>query len=336
MRVRRDYVIGRVIQFVVILWGAATLNFFIPRLAPGDPIRERLLLMSRTGSVSQESIQQMVKAYDQEFGLDQPLLLQYVRYLWDAVHLEFGYSLSQYPAKALPLITAALPWTIGLLLISTVLAFSLGTILGALMGWPKAPRALGYLVAPLLTLSSVPYYLLGLVLVYLFSISQRVFPLSGGYATGTVPSLSLSFVLDVAHHAILPALSIVLAAVGFWALGMRGMMVTIEGEDYMTMAEAKGLPEGWIFYRYALRNAILPQFTSLAIALGAVVSGSVLVEVVFGLPGIGTLLYKSITGSDYFVIYGIVFIIIFAIALATLIIDLVYPLLDPRISYRVG
>jgi peptide/nickel transport system permease protein len=336
MRVRRDYVVGRVIQFVVILWGAATLNFFIPRLAPGDPIRERLLLMSRTGSVSQESIQQMVKAYDQEFGLDQPLLLQYVRYLWDAVHLEFGYSLSQYPAKALPLITAALPWTIGLLLISTVLAFSLGTILGALMGWPKAPRALGYLVAPLLTLSSVPYYLLGLVLVYLFSISQRVFPLSGGYATGTVPSLSLSFVLDVAHHAILPALSIVLAAVGFWALGMRGMMVTIEGEDYMTMAEAKGLPEGWIFYRYALRNAILPQFTSLAIALGAVVSGSVLVEVVFGLPGIGTLLYKSITGSDYFVIYGIVFIIIFAIALATLIIDLVYPLLDPRISYRVG
>ena len=336
MRVRRSYVVGRVIQFVVIVWGAATLNFFIPRLAPGDPIRERLLLMSRSGSVSQESIQQMVKAYDQEFGLDKPLLLQYVRYLWDAAHLEFGYSMSQYPAKALPLITAALPWTIGLLLISTLLAFSLGTIIGALMGWPKAPRALSYLVAPLLTLSSVPYYLLGLVLVYLFSISQRIFPLSGGYMTGTIPSLSVPFLLDVAHHSILPALSIVFAAVGFWALGMRGMMVTIEGEDYMTMAEAKGLPEGWIFYRYALRNAILPQFTSLAIALGAVVSGSVLVEVVFGLPGIGTLLYKSITGSDYYVIYGIVFIIIFAIALATLIIDLVYPLLDPRISYRAG
>jgi len=336
MRVRRSYVVGRVIQFVVIVWGAATLNFFIPRLATGDPIRERLLLMSRSGSVSQESIQQMVKAYDQEFGLDKPLLLQYVRYLWDAAHLEFGYSMSQYPARALPLITAALPWTIGLLLISTLLAFSLGTIIGALMGWPKAPRALSYLVAPLLTLSSVPYYLLGLVLVYLFSISQRIFPLSGGYTTGTIPSLSVPFLLDVAHHSILPALSIVFAAVGFWALGMRGMMVTIEGEDYMTMAEAKGLPEGWIFYRYALRNAILPQFTSLAIALGAVVSGSVLVEVVFGLPGIGTLLYKSITGSDYYVIYGIVFIIIFAIALATLIIDLVYPLLDPRISYRAG
>ena len=331
---RRSYAVARLIQFVVILWGAATLNFFIPRLAPGDPIRQRLQMMSRTGSISQQSIEEMVKAYDQQFGLDQPLPVQYVRYLWDAAHLEFGYSLSQYPAKALTLITAALPWTIGLLLVSTLLAFALGTMLGALMAWPKSPRALHYLVAPLLTLSSVPYYLLGLVLVYLFSISQRLFPLSGGYTTGTVPTFSLAFIADVAHHAILPALSIILAAVGFWALGMRGMMVTTEGEDYMIMAEAKGLPDRWIFYRYALRNAILPQFTSLAIALGAVVSGSVLVEVVFGLPGIGTLLYKSITGSDFFVIYGIVFIIIFAIALATLIIDLVYPLLDPRITYR--
>jgi len=331
---RRSYAVGRLIQFVVILWGAATLNFFIPRLAPGDPVRTRLLMMSRTGSISQESITEMVKAYDQEFGLDQPLPVQYVRYLWDAVHLEFGYSLSQYPAKALTLITAALPWTIGLLFVATLLAFVLGTTLGALMAWPSAPRAFNYLVAPLLTLSSVPYYLLGLILVYLLSISQRIFPLSGGYATGTAPTLTIGFLLDVVHHAILPALSIVLAAVGFWALGMRGMMVTTEGEDYMIMAEAKGLPDRWIFYRYALRNAILPQFTSLAIALGAVVSGSVLVEVVFGLPGIGTLLYKSITGSDFFVIYGIVFIIIFAIALATLIIDLVYPLLDPRISYR--
>jgi peptide/nickel transport system permease protein len=331
---RRSYAVARLIQFVVILWGAATLNFFIPRLAPGDPIRTRLLMMSRNGSISQQSIEEMVKSYDQQFGLDQPLPVQYVRYLWDAAHLEFGYSMSQYPAKALTLISAALPWTIGLLLVSTILAFALGTTLGALMAWPKSPRALHYLVAPLLTLSSVPYYLLGLVLVYLLSISQRIFPLSGGYTTGTAPTLSLGFLIDVTHHAILPALSIILAAVGFWALGMRGMMVTTEGEDYMIMAEAKGLPDRWIFYRYALRNAILPQFTSLAIALGAVVSGSVLVEVVFGLPGIGTLLYKSITGSDFFVIYGIVFIIIFAIALATLIIDLVYPLLDPRISYR--
>src|SRR5438105_4654879 len=154
---RRSYAVGRLIQFVVILWGAATLNFFIPRMAPGDPIRTRLLMMSRSGSISQQSIEEMVKSYDQQFGLDQPLPLQYLRYLWDAVHLDFGYSLSQYPARALTLIAAALPWTIGLLLISTLFAFTLGTMLGALMAWPKAPRAFSYLVAPLLTLSSVPY-----------------------------------------------------------------------------------------------------------------------------------------------------------------------------------
>src|SRR5438477_6717363 len=116
---RRSYAVGRLIQFVVVLWGAATLNFFIPRMAPGDPIRTRLLAMSRNGSVSQQSIEEMVKAYDQQFGLDQPLPVQYLNYLWAAVHLDFGYSLSQYPAKAQTLISAALPWTIGLLVVAT-------------------------------------------------------------------------------------------------------------------------------------------------------------------------------------------------------------------------
>jgi len=331
---RPRYVIGRVIQFFVILWGAATLDFVIPRLAPGDPVRERLISMANQGGYLQQGIEQMVKAYDQKFGLDQPLYIQYIRYLGDMTHLDFGYSLASYPAKVLPLIVAALPWTIGLLLVSTVLAFTIGTILGALIAWPKSPHFLQYLVAPLLTLSAIPYYLLGLVLIYLFAISQKAFPLSGGYTVGSIPSLSLPFILDILHHSILPAFSIILAAIGFWAIGMRGMMVTTEGEDYMTMAEAKELPSSWIFYRYALRNAILPQFTALVIALGYVVSGSVLVEVVFGFPGIGTLLYQAIIGSDYFVIYGVVFIVILAISLATLFLDLIYPLLDPRITYR--
>ena len=172
------------------------------------------------------------------------------------------------------------------------------------------------------------------MLVYPVRDRAALFPLSGGYTTGTIPSLTPRLWWTSSITQCCPRCRSSLAAIGFWALGMRGMMVTTEGEDYMIMAEAKGLPDRWIFFRYAMRNAILPQFTALAIALGHVVSGSVLVEVVFGFPGIGTLLYKAITGSDYFVIYGIVFIIILAIALATLIIDLVYPLLDPRIRYR--
>ncbi len=331
---RAGYVVRRIGLFFIVLWGAATLNFIIPRLAPGDPVRERLYEMASQGGYLQQGIEEMVKAYDKEFGLDQPLYVQYFRYLWDVAHFDFGYSLAQYPTRVLPLILAALPWTIGLLLLSTILAFAIGTILGALMAWPRAPAFLQYFVGPLLTLSAIPYYLLGLVLIYLLAISQKVFPLSGGYTVGTIPTLNLAFIADILQHSALPALSIILAAIGFWAIGMRGMMVTTEGEDYMTMAEAKGLNGTWIFYRYALRNAILPQVTALAIALGYVVSGSVLVEVVFGYPGIGSLLYKAISGSDYFVIYGIVFIVILAISLATLIIDLVYPLLDPRITYR--
>lgn len=333
---RRSYVVSRIVQFFVVLWGAATLNFIIPRLAPGDPVRERMYEMASQGGYLQQGIEQMVKAYDQQFGLDKPLYVQYVSYLWNMLHLDFGYSLAQYPARVLPLIMAALPWTIGLLLVSTILAFGVGTLLGALMAWPRAPKAFNFFVGPLLTLSAIPYYLLGLILIYLLAITTHLFPLSGGYTVGTIPSFNTAFILDILDHSLLPAFSIVMGAVGFWALGMRGMMVTTEGEDYMTMADAKGLPGSQVFLRYGVRNAILPQFTALAIALGHVVSGSVLVEVVFGYPGIGSLLYKAITGSDYFVIYGVVFIVILAISLATLLIDLIYPILDPRISYRRG
>jgi peptide/nickel transport system permease protein len=330
----RTYLPRRLLQFAAVVWGAATLNFFIPRLAPGNPVRDQLTRMASQGGYLQQGIEEMVKSYDQQFGLDQPLWLQYLRYLGSVLHLDFGYSLSQYPVRVITLIEAALPWTIGLLFASTVIAFALGSLLGALIGWRRSPRALRYLVPPLLVFSSIPYYLLGLILIYLLAVTHPVFPLSGGYSITSVPSLSVPFVLDVLRHSILPAVSIVLAGLGFWGLGMRGMMVTTEGEDYMLFAEAKGLKGTRILLRYAVRNAILPQFTSLAIALGHIVSGSVIVEVVFGYPGIGSLLVKAISGSDFFLIYGIVFVIILAISIATLIIDLAYPLLDPRIAHR--
>ncbi|MBZ0289758.1 MAG: ABC transporter permease, partial [Anaerolineae bacterium] len=182
----------------------------------------------------------------------------------------------------------------------------------------------------------VPYYLFGLVLVYVLGVIMRVFPVSGGYSTGVIPSFSAAFILDVLRHSILPALSIILIGIGGWALGMRGMMVTIEGEGYMLLAEANGLKPRTIFFNYGLRNAILPQVTGLALSLGFVVAGSVLVEVVFRYPGVGSILNQAIGTADYFVIYGVVFMIVITISLATLVIDLVYPLLDPRITYKKG
>jgi peptide/nickel transport system permease protein len=331
---RFGYLVRRIIQFVIVLWGAATLNFILPRLAPGNPVRERLLSALATGGYQQAGIEEMVLAYNEQFGLDKPLYVQYLLYLHAAFQLDFGYSIASYPAKVLNLIMAALPWTISLLLVSTLISFALGTLLGALMAWPRSPRFLRHLVLPMMALSAIPYYLLGLVLVYGFAILLPIFPISGGYAIGTLPNLSWAFIQDAIYHSILPALSIVLSAIGFWALGMRGMMVTTEGEDYVVYAEAKGVPERGIFLHYALRNAILPQLTSLALALGTVVSGAVVVEIVFGYPGVGSLLFQAIRSLDYFVIYGVVFMTVLAIAIATLALDLTYPLVDPRISYR--
>jgi peptide/nickel transport system permease protein len=216
---------------------------------------------------------------------------------------------------------------------ATLISFVLGSIIGALMAWPGAPHFVKGL-APLLTvLSAIPYYLLALIILYFLANLTKLFPLSGAYGTQGLQGFSLRTVGDILYHAFLPALSIVLAGVGFWALGMRGAMINVLGEDYLMLADAKGLKPKQIFFRYAIRNALLPQVTSLAIALGTVASGSVLVEVAFNYPGIGYVLYNALRGSDYYLIQGVCFVLVLTVAVAVLILDLVYPLLDPRISH---
>ena len=200
----------------------------------------------------------------------------------------------------------------------------------------RPSHLLRLLLPPLFTFSAIPYYLLGLILIYVFAFRLKWFPLTGGSQISTMPSMTIGYFIELIYHSILPALSIVFASMGFWSLSMRGMMITVEGEDYVTLAEAKGLPNGRVFLWYAMRNALLPQTTALALSLGTVLSGSLLVEIMFNYPGIGSALFAAITGFDYFVIYGIVFLIVVTIATATLILDLVYPLLDPRIRYQKG
>lgn len=330
-----NYIIKRVLLFFLIVWVGITITFFLPRLAPGrDPIAERMGMLAASGGVNLEAIEEMIEAYRAKFGLDLPLWKQYLNYLADIARLDFGYSLAMYPARVLDLIALALPWTVGLLIVSVLMAFALGTLFGGLMAWPKTSRYFQYLVSPFLVLSAIPYYLLGLILVYLLAFQFKIFPLGGGSQYGTMPSLTWNYITDVLYHSILPAFSIVLASMGFWALGMRGMMVTVLGEDYVTLAQARGLRGGRIFFWYGLRNALLPQTTALALSLGTILSGALLVEVIFRYPGMGSLLFRAISGFDYFTIYGIVFFIIVTIGLTTLVLDLIYPLLDPRISYQ--
>jgi peptide/nickel transport system permease protein len=332
--VRLDYVVKRVILFFVIVWVAATLNFIGPRLTGKDPVKTRLLKQAAVGGYVQQGMDQMAKEYERKFGLDKPIYVQYMTYLGDMSRLNFGPSIANYPRSVNEIMAEAIVWTVVLLGTTTILAFTLGTFLGAVMAWPQSPAFLRYLLPPLLTLSAIPYYLLGLVLLYLLAFRAGILPGHGGYTPGTLPDLSIKFLIDAAGHAVLPALSIILAAVGFWALGMRAMMVTIQGEDSMIFAEAKGLKDRTLFLRYAVRNALLPQATALALALGEILSGAVLVEVVFGYPGIGTVLFTSIKDFDYFLIQGIVFTVVVSIAFATLLVDLAYPLIDPRITYR--
>jgi peptide/nickel transport system permease protein len=320
--------------FFVIVWLAASLNFFLPKLSGQDPVRTKLLQQAQLGGYVQQGIDEMVKVYEVRFGLDRPLWQQYLSYLGDVVRGDFNFSIANYPRTVADMIGEAIPWTVGLLGVTTLLSFVIGTVLGALLAWPRAPRWMAWLMPPLWALHAIPFFLLGLILMYLLAFQVQWLPIFGGYSMGARPAMSLEFVLDIVRHATLPALSIILVATGGWALGMRGMMVTTMGEDYVVFAEGKGLRSLTVFTRYCLRNAILPQITALALALGQILSGAVLVEVIFGYPGIGTLLFQAIRENDHFLIQGIVFTVIVSLGLATLILDLFYPLMDPRISYR--
>jgi peptide/nickel transport system permease protein len=328
------YVATRVGSFFLIVWLAATINFFLPRLGDIDPISQMLVEQAATGGSLQTGLNDMIDTYNEKFGLNTPLWKQYLNYLGDMSRLDFNYSIANYPQRVTDIIARAMPWTVVLLTTTTLFSWFLGTLLGAFMGWPRAPKFLSFLMPPLLSLSAVPFFLLGLVLIYFLAFRIRLFPLLGGYTAGTFPALTPAFLRDALQHSVLPALSIILVSLGGWALGMRAMMITTRGEDYVTYADAKGLKGRTIFLRYAIRNALLPQATALALVLGQLVSGAVLVEVVFSYPGIGNVLYEGIRAGDFFVVQGIVFILIVSIGLATLILDLIYPLLDPRITYR--
>ena len=328
------YIVRRFFIFLAVVWAAATFNFLLPRLGGANPIRQKLVSQAALSGAVQAGLEEMIKEFETKFGLDRPLWQQYLTYLSDMARFDFNYSIANYPRKVVDMIADALPWSVSLLLITTILGFLIGNVLGALLAWPSAPKFLNYVMPPIMMLSAIPYFLLGLILVYTFGFFLGVFPMYGGYKTGTIPTMNLAFVWDVIMHSILPALSIILVSTGGWALGMRSLMVMTQGEDFVVFADAMGLRERTIFARYAIRNALLPQVTALALALGTIVSGAVLVEVIFGYPGIGTMLYQAIRGSDYYLVQGIVFIVIVSIGLATFVLDIIYPLLDPRITYR--
>ena len=326
------YLVRRLLMWLLTVWLGATLIFAIPRLGGGDPVAAMVSRMSaQSGRV--ENSAELIAVWRLRFGLDGPWYVQYFNYLKNCVTFDFGYSLTQFPSRVWDMVGRALPWTVGLLIFATLITFIWGNLVGAIMGWRKSPALLRNVLPFTLTFSSIPAFLLGLVLIFVFAFGLHWFPNQGGYDSRSMqPGFTLQFIGSALYHAILPALAIVLTTAGGWALGMRGMMVTTDGEDYMILGQAKGLSMPRLFLRYSVRNALLPQLTALALSLGLIVGGSTLVETYFVYPGMGYLLYYGVVNGDYALMQGIVYILILTTATAVLVIDLSYPLIDPRIT----
>nr|WP_228507480.1 ABC transporter permease [Plantibacter sp. VKM Ac-2880] len=314
--------------YLVALWAALTLNFLIPRLLPGNPVDILLAKLQQRGGIVTPDTR---KAYELLLGGDssEPLPLQYWNYLVNVFRGDLGVSVSYFPTPVTEVISTSLPWTIVLIGVATILATVIGVTLGAIVGW-KPGTWLDSLVPATTLLAAVPYFWLALILVYVFATTLKLFPSQGGYDVILDPGFSWEFIASAIQYGFLPALTIVIASLGGWLLGMRNMMVSTLSEDYVLTAQAKGLSQGRILRNYAARNAVLPSVAGFAIALGFVVSGSIVTEQVFSYPGIGSKLLSAVTNNDYALMQGIFLYITLAVLGANLIVDLFYGLIDPR------
>ena len=320
------HVLRRAGFYLVAFWASITINFLIPRLAPGDPAGA---IMGRfQGKMNPAAIH----ALELQFGIShEPLGSQYVQYLVNLFHGNLGTSFTYFPTPVSTVLAQEVPWTLALVGISVIISFVCGSLLGVLVAW-KRGSFLDGLLPPLLTFfSAIPYFWLALIALYLLAYTLNWFPLNGGYATSTTIGWNLDFILSALNHGILPALTIVLASIAGWMLGMRNTMITTLTEDYVLLAEAKGLSERRVMLAYAARNAILPNVTGFALSLGFVVGGSLLTEVVFSYPGIGFALLQAAQNSDYPLLQGIFLLIALGVLGANFVADLVYVLLDPRV-----
>ena len=381
------FIVRRLVFYAVAAWVALTINFFIPRAIPGNAVQN---VMAKFPNLQPSAY----KALEALLGVGHPgsIWHQYVTYLDDIFHFNFGTDVSQYPAQVSSLLVQTLPWTITLVGVATVIAFLIGTALGIVAGW-RHGGTLDRVLPGLMFLQAIPYFFFALILVELLAIKTQVFPTGQGYSdglipgwhwdfissavyhsvlpvlmffqaapyffialvlvyfvavqhqwlppgqgfdasTGVVPGWNWAFISNAVQHAILPAFTIVLTSVAGWMLQMRNVMITTVGEDYVIAAQAKGLPNRRVIYTYAARNALLPQLQGFGLAVGFVVSGAIVMEIVFGYPGIGLLLLNAVTSNDYPLMQAIFLVITFAVLLANLVVDMIIVVADPRARRR--
>jgi peptide/nickel transport system permease protein len=326
------YVIVRFTTYVITLAVAVTFVWWMFHLLPGDPLVLFFKSMVLKYGAQSQAYAHTINVYKEAFGLDKPLLEQYTIFLTELLKGNLGPSLIGFPTPVQELLRRRLPWTIGLLSISTLLAWIMGIILGALVGWKQGTKFDKIVSVLAMGMSQIPFYIFAVLGALFFGYFLNLFPTSGAYSLRVTPGFNLDFIISVIQHGTLPALSIVLTSMFGWVMSQRSLIISILGEDYLLFAEAKGLRKRRIFFTYTMRNTLLPQITALGIGLGFILSGSVIVENIFNYPGVGSLFSAAYFVLDYNSIMGFFILSIFAVLTANLIVDLLLPLIDPRIK----
>ncbi|MBA2277928.1 MAG: ABC transporter permease [Chloroflexia bacterium] len=321
-----NFILRRLGFYLVAAWASLTLNFFLPRFMPGDPATALFARMQ--GRIQAEQIQTMREAYGVS---DDPLWQQYGAYLVNIFRGDFGVSISYFPTAVFDVVRSGFVWTIVLVGVSLVLSVLIGNILGVMGAWKRNGFVDSVLPPLLMFVGSFPFFFLASVALFFLSFEWGWFPLRHAYTDGLAPAWSWEFIRSVLYHLVLPAATSIVVAIGGWMLGMRNTMISTLAEDYVTMAEAKGLSQRRVMFNYAARNALLPNLTAFGMALGFVISGNLLVEIVFAYPGLGYQLLTAVNNLDYPLMQGLFLMITFAVLAANLVVDLLYVRLDPRV-----
>lgn len=328
------YLAKRLVQFVVVVFIGVNLAFVITHASPIDPVEQSISAVTSFGSTSPDAIAAMRASLQELYGLKGTLAEQYVTFWSRVLRGDFGPSLSAFPTPVSTLIGRALPWTAGLLIVSTLITWVLGNLLGGLAGYYQRNRALKLMGVVAMGIHPIPYYIVALLLLIIFGFLWPVLPITGGSAMNLQQGWNWPFVSSVLLHSILPALSLILIGLGSWFLGMRSLVSNVVTEDYVVYAEIAGLDSRRVLGSYVMRNALAPQVTGLAMSLGGIFNGAVITEKVFGYPGVGTLLVDAVYAGDYGLVLGVTTVSIIAVSIGVLVIDLLYPLIDPRVELR--
>ena len=329
------YVLPRIGQYIIVVFVGVTITFIIPRLSPSDPVQAQINRQMTAGvNFTQDQLDDFRSALLSLYGLEGSAWDQYWDFWGRLLRGDMGRSLSSFPTPVIELINRSLPWTLGLLLTATILTWIFGNLLGALASYYPKNKLLQGVDILSQAIRPIPYYILALLLIVFFAYILPIFPMRGAYPMGTRPSMTLEFAVTVLYHSILPALSLIVTGIGGWFLGMKALTSNIISEEYVVYAETAGLKENKILVNYVMRNAMLPQITGLALQLGMIFNGALILEVIFAYPGVGLLAYQAILSTDYSLILGITLFSIIGVSTAALILDLVYPLFDPRVRYN--